>query len=263
MTEDGAAEPPEVGANAVIRSVETSHEVVDALRALGSATVTEVAAETGLSKGGAYKHLSTLRRRDYVTKEGTQYRLGFRFLDVGGQLRFQYPSAATIKDKTRTIAAETGEAALFTIEEHGRAVTLFRETGNRGVFTRTRVGTRLYLHQTAGGKAILSQLPEERVHDIVDRVGFPEATDDTITDRDDLFAELERVRDRGYAFNREESTEGLVAVAAPLVPDDEVLGACAVAGPRYRIGGDQLESTLPETLLGVVNELELNIAHSQ
>ncbi|WP_123538638.1 IclR family transcriptional regulator [Halosimplex salinum] len=262
MSGDRATDPEEVGEEAVVGAVETSHEVVEALRDLGAATVTEVATETGLSKGGAYKHLNTLRKRDFVTKTGTEYRLGFGFLDLGGHLRFQYPGASTIKDKIQTLASETGEACLFTIEEHGRAVTLFRETGNRGVFTRTRVGTRLYLHQTAGGKAILSQLPEETVDDIVDRVGLPGATENTITDREALFDELARVRERGYAFNREESTDGLVALAAPLVPDDEILGACAVAGPRYRIGGDQLESELPETLLGVVNELELNIAYS-
>jgi DNA-binding IclR family transcriptional regulator len=142
-------------------------------------------------------------------------------------------------------------------------VTLFRETGNNGVFTRTRVGTHLYLHQTAGGKAILSQLSGDAVDDIVDQVGLPRATENTITDREALAEELAAVRERGYAYNREESTDGLVAVAAPLVPDEEVLGACAVAGPRYRIGGDPLESAIPETLLSVVNELELNIAHSQ
>lgn len=248
--------------DAVIRSVERSHEVIEALQERESATLTEVAEATGLSKGGAYKHLNTLRAAGFVTKSGTTYRLGFRFLEVGGGLRFRFPASSTIKSKVRALADETGEACLFTVEERGRAVTLFRETGAHGVFTRTRVGTHLYLHQTAGGKAILSQLPAETVEGIVDSVGLPRATENTITDREELRAELDRVRDRGYAFNREESTEGLVAVAAPLVPGDEVLGACAVAAPRYRVAGERLESEIPETLLGVVNELELNIAHS-
>lgn len=254
--------PEDVDPDAVIKSVETSHRVVEALQEVEERTLTEIADAADLSKGGAYKHLNTLQDAGFVTKTGTEYRLGFRYLEIGGGLRFRFPNAATIKPKIRALAEETREAALFTVSENGRAVTLFRETGNRGVFTRTRVGTHLYLHQTAGGKAILSQLPAETVDRVVDSVGLPRATPNTITDREELHETLADVRDRGYAFNREESTEGLVAVAAPLVPGDEVLGACSVAGPRYRIGGEQLESAIPETLLGVVNELELNIAHS-
>lgn len=250
-------------ANSRIQSVETSLRIVRTLRELGGGRVADIVDETGLSKGAVYKHLSTLMAHDFVVKRGSQYRLGFQFLDYGGWLRSRYVGAEIIKAKIREVAAETNEVALFAIRENDRTVTLFRENGNRGVSTRTRLGRRLYFNQTASGKAILSQLPESEVESILDSVGLPRATENTITERSELFERLELIRERGYAFNREESTEGLVAVSVPLVSEDTVIGACSVAGPRHRIDEERINDEVVGLLLSVVNELELNITHSQ
>jgi len=251
------------GSGSGVKTVETTIEIIETVQYLGGGTVTEIAGETGLSKGAVYKHLSTLRDHDLVVKDGTQYSLGFRFLDYGGWLRSHYVGSEIIKPRVREIAEETNEVAMFAIQEHMRIITLFRENGNQGVSTRTRLGRRLYPHQTAGGKAILSCLSEENVRSVLNTTGLPRATEHTITDENELFEELDAIRDRGYALNMGESTKGLVAVAVPLVPDDTVIGACSVAGPQHRMKEGRLHDDIVGLLLSVVNELELNITHSQ
>ncbi|QLK27270.1 IclR family transcriptional regulator [Natrinema zhouii] len=246
-----------------VQAVETSIAILEALKRMEGGKVTAIGEETGLSKGAVYKHLSTLTNHGFVVKNGSEYELGFRFLDYGGWLRSRYVGSEIIKPRVRELAEETNEVALFSILEGGRAITLFRENGTQGVFTRTRLGRRLYPNQNAAGKAILSQLPESAVRSHIDDVGLPEATEKTITDEAELLAELEQIRERGYALNREESTDGLVAVAVPVVPEETVIGACSVAGPRHRMDDEYLKADVVEMLLSVVNEVELNIAHSQ
>jgi DNA-binding IclR family transcriptional regulator len=258
---NGDPDPSETGE--VVKAVETSFRVIESLKQLGSAKATGIADRTGLSKGAVYKHLSTLMKHDFVVKDGSEYHLGFRFLDYGGWLRSRYIGSAIIKPQIRELATRTNEVAQFATHENGRIITLFRENGSQGVSTRTRLGRRLYLNQTAGGKAILSQFPNPAVERVIDTVGLPKATENTIVEEDELRAELETIREREYAFNREESTRGLVAVAVPLVPNDTVIGACSIAGPRHRMGEDRLRGEIAEMLLSVVNELELNIEHSQ
>jgi DNA-binding IclR family transcriptional regulator len=74
---------------------------------------------------------------------------------------------------------------------------------------------------------------------------------------------LEDVRERGYAFNREESIEGLNSVAVAVThPTGQPLGALCVTGPSHRLKGKLLEKELPDKLLGAANELELNIKYS-
>ncbi|WP_435184019.1 IclR family transcriptional regulator [Halobellus sp. EA9] len=245
-----------------IKSVETSHEVIAAMEDLGLASVTEIAAHAGLSKGGAYKHLKTLQQSGFVVREDGQYRLGLRFLDIGGRIRYDHPGSRIIKQKMRELALETNETSIYTVLENDRTITLFREAGSRGVPTRTRVGKRLYPHETAAGKCLLSRHSREEVERLFDGGPLPSVTDNTITDVGDLLDELATVRERGYAYNIGESVEGLVAIAAPLVPDDEVIGACSVTGPYHRMKGDPLDEEVRATLLSFVNELELNIAHA-
>lgn len=246
-----------------LKSLERSFAIVTELKERGSAGVTELAEATGLSKSSVHKHLATLHAGDFVTKEGSQYALGLRFLDLGGHARNTVQGNTLILEKLRTLVEESGETAQFTVEENGRAVVLYRETGTHGVFSKGRVGKRFYLHQPAAGKAMLAQMDPETVQDIVDTHGLPTTTEQTITDSEALFDELDTIRERGYALNRGETTKGLRAVAVPVMfPEDEILGAFAIAGPSHRLKDDRLETEIPELLNRVVNELELNLAHS-
>ncbi|WP_435335919.1 IclR family transcriptional regulator [Haloarchaeobius sp. TZWWS8] len=246
-----------------LKSLERSFAIVRELERRDGAGITELADAVDLSKSSVHKHLATLQAGDFVTKDGDRYKLGLRFLELGGYVREQTPGNTLVQTKLREIAAESGETVQFTVEEHGRAVVLYRETGNHGVFSRGRVGKRFYMHQTAAGKAILSQMPESAVHDVVERHGLPAATEETITSVDALLDELERTRERGYALNVGESTKGLYGVAVPITaPDDSTLGAFAVAGPIHRLTDGELEDDIPNLIHRRVNELELNLAHS-
>ncbi|MFW5905491.1 MAG: IclR family transcriptional regulator [archaeon] len=257
----GGIDPEAVGST--IQSIDTSFAIVTSLREMNGAGVTELAETTGLSKSSVHKHLRSLVKHGCVVKDGEDYRLGLRYLDLGGHVRAQYPGATEIKHKLRDLATETDESVQFAVEERGHTVVLYREVSHGGVYSRGREGRHFHIHQTAAGKAILSQHSDQWIREVVDRYGLPPATSQTISDDAALFEELTEIRDRGVAFNREESTEGLRSVAVPVTgPDGGVLGALAVAGPTHRLTGDRFEQELPALLRSVVNEIELNLAHS-
>jgi DNA-binding IclR family transcriptional regulator len=121
----------------------------------------------------------------------------------------------------------------------------------------------VHLHCTALGKAILAYLPEERVREIIDTHGLPERTDATITDEEELFDELEGIRDRGYARDMEERVAGLLCVAAPIRNlDGDPLGAISVSGPTSRMKGERFDEEVPEELTSTANVIELNLNYS-
>lgn len=255
-------EPTAAADVAVIQSVERTIRIIEIIKEQDSATLSEITRELDLTKGSVHKHLATLRKNDFIVKDAEQYRLGFRFLDIGGYLRHQFPGSTLIKPKIRELANKTKEVGLFAVEDHGKSVTLFRELGETGVLTQSRVGKSFYLHQVSTGKAILSAMDDEQVHRILDSYGMPTATEDTITREEELFEQLNHIRERGYSVSRSESTPGVRAIGAPVAPQETVVGACAIAGPAHRMDGDRLSEELPDILLSIVNELELNIAHS-
>lgn len=246
-----------------LQTTETSFQIVTALKEMDGGRVTEIASHLDMAPSTVHSHLSTLEANEYVVKEGDIYLLGLKFLNLGEYVRNRSDSYALAKEKVKDLAEETSGRAHFVVEEHGRGVYLYTSTGKHAVKAYSSVGKRVQLHVAASGKSILAFLPEHRVNEIIDRWGLPAETENTITDRETLFDELEQIREQGYAFNREEHLQGINAVGAPVLTDNgQVIGAFSVSGPVHRMKGDWFEEELTNAVLGASNELELNITYS-
>ena len=248
--------PPKNSVNAVM----TTFEILETLQRLDGAGVTEIANEVGLTKGTVHNHLSTLEHKEYIVKtDESTYEVGFRFLDVAHHARRRIGVYDLVSEEVDKLAEKSGEMALFTVEEHCLGVCIYRALGENAVQTPLYVGHRDELHHTAVGKAILAHLPRERVEEILDQRGLTEQTANTITDMESLYAELEEIRDRGFAFNRGETITGLVGVGAPIIdPHGGVVGAISIIGPKSRMGEERLYGEIPDEITRSVNIIEIN-----
>lgn len=74
-----------------------------------------------------------------------------------------------------------------------------------------------FLYCTASGKSILANLPREECAELANRQSFAIRTDQTISDQEGLYSDLDLVRTRGYAIDNEEYIKGLIAIAAPIM----------------------------------------------
>lgn len=247
-----------------LATTETSLKVIETLKDVGGARVTELAEEMDLAASTVYSHLATLEDAEYVVKEGDTYRLGLRFLGLGEHVRKNDEYFSLAESKVEQLAEETGGRAHFIVEEHGKGVYVYTKSGEHAVKTYSRDGRRLALHRTAAGKAILALLPRRRVDAIIDRHGLSRRTSSTITDREALYEELEAVRERdGIAFNKEEQLRGVRAAGAPVRDSNgAVIGALSVSGPTHRMKDERLHEEVPNIILGTANELELEIEYA-
>jgi DNA-binding IclR family transcriptional regulator len=69
--------------------------------------------------------------------------------------------------------------------------------------------------------------------------GLPSVTDKTITSAEQLKQELQAVKKIGVAFNREESTLGLEAIAAPVRRVEATIAAISLAYPSRLMTREQ------------------------
>lgn len=249
--------------NRPVKTVETASAMLAAIKAEGRLTLPELATELGLAKSTVHRHLETLENLNLVVRDGDAYRIGLRLLDLGLHARNERQLYHVAMPKVDELADKTGEKVWCITEEHGRSVHLYGASGEHSVQTHARKGQRGYLHQLAAGKAILSTLSRARVDEIVASHGLPKRTENTITDPDELFDNLERITERGYAFNREESVPRLNSVGVPITnPDGRAVGAISVSGPAHRVKDERFTDTLPDLLLGATNEIEINLSHA-
>ncbi|QFU84820.1 IclR family transcriptional regulator [Natronorubrum aibiense] len=240
----------------LLTTTDTSLTVIETIQELDGATPAELAATTELSKSTVYKHLYTLSQHGYVISDGNEYRLGTRFYHIGMYVRNRSKVYELAGKYVIELAEQSNEESDFGIEENGRIVTLFDSVGSSAKPS-SRLNNYEYMHTTAIGKAILARLPESRVNEIVDRWGLPELTEETITSRSELKAELDRIRERGYAINDQESIPGKrVAGVIAKDPDGNIIGGFTISGPAYRIEDTDLHQEFPDILQRVVPDFE-------
>jgi DNA-binding IclR family transcriptional regulator len=241
-----------------LSTVERAFEIVETLVDMGGGRITTVADRLDMAPSTVHGYLSTLERRRYVVKEGDHYYPALAFLRVAEFARTRRDEYRLAEEYTRKLGDRTGCRSLFAALEHGRAVLLHVHAGEHSEWDHEREGNSLHLHDTAVGKAILAALPDGEIEAVVDEWGLPASTGNTITDREALFDELEAIRERGVAFNRGENFEGLRAVGVAVESEGRVVGGFSVSGAAKVLTGDYLEEELPEQLLAVADEFELD-----
>lgn len=123
------------------------------------------------------------------------------------------------------------------IEECGKAVFYAKAEGEDAFQSDTHIGKQVPLSTTSAEKAILAELPDERIRDILNEHGLPEATEHTITSRENLMAEIEECRDRSFATDDEKpelydaATDESAVLENVAVDDDD--GTIHFNDPRH------------------------------
>jgi IclR family acetate operon transcriptional repressor len=108
----------------------------------------------------------------------------------------------------------------------------------------TEVGRRVDAHCTAVGKAILAQLPDDTVEQVLARAKMSPQTERSITTVDAMRTELNVIRDQGYAVDDGEQEIGVrcLAVAVPGTPSN---AAISISGPETRMGMIAVDEVVP------------------
>ena len=195
---------------------------------------------------------------------------GFALQDLGSRRYELGPSAARLADVSQTHEALRHRARPVlerVMETCGETVFLTVRSGDQLQYIDTvmpsatvrmvgRPGERDLLHATSQGKVLLAFLPSPRREEIVQHLHFKHLTARTVTDRARFLAELEVVRERGFALQNEEREEGIRAVAAPVLdPGGYPVASICLAGPSSRLGTGDLEGRLARAALAAARRV--------
>jgi IclR family pca regulon transcriptional regulator len=181
-----------------------------------SMTVSEIAQQVGLTRAAVRRFLLTLGELGYVYARNNRFELTPRVLELG----YAYLSALSFPDialpRLEELVAETGEASEGSILYGGDVVYVVRVPGPALMTISVNIGARRPAYATAMGRALLANLPSADLDTYLDTYTLIPVLPRTITDVDALRAELNRVREDGYALVNQELEEGLIAIAVPV-----------------------------------------------
>lgn len=245
-----------------LKTIETTFDIINKLIELNGARLTELADQMDKPTSTIHDYLKALKEGGYVVKDERSYRVSSRFLYLGQRTRSQLEIYDIARNQIQELAAETGEYAILTVEEQGYGVLLYTVQGEKAVDIDSPDGVRTKLHSTAMGKCILGNLPKERVEDIIAEHGLNARTPQTVTDEEELFEGLEKVREQGYAIEEEEQFEGMQGISAPVMGiSRDVRGAVGVYGPIGRIGSPENQQRIRKAVSETVNVIEVRLKY--
>lgn len=194
----------------------------------------EICGLLDLPKTSAYDIITTLvslgmvnvdhGRRQHYTIGLTVYRIGVRYTSSLDILNVLEP-------ELRSFAREVGKTVFFGVRSGYDVIYICKFEPENPIITTANVGTKNPMYCTSLGKAMLVFSDEDSLEEILSGIRMEPKTEWTIRDRETLLAELERVRERGYAFDSREFEEHMQCVGAPVFgKDGSLLGAISVSG---------------------------------
>lgn len=252
---------PEEARTRPIKAVENTFAIIDYLREHGASSMPAIADDLGLAKSTVYKHLLTLKQQGFVVESDHRFSLSYQFLTIGGAIRDQSALCSAAQETLQSLVEDTDHMLLFSLLEGTKGVFVFRINDRLGLGRTIPVGARFHLNQNAAGKAMLAEVDDERMEEIVDTAGLPQETSETISSKQELIDQIAEIRKRGYAVNMGERKSLLWAVSAAVTdPESDAVGAISIGGPASQISEERLHE-LGEMAKRAAGELELQIRY--
>jgi DNA-binding IclR family transcriptional regulator len=206
-------------------------------------TNSEISRKLAIPKSSASYILRTLERRGYLRRdaETSRYKLGLKILSLGGDAQSNLDIADVALPFMRALVERVHLTAHLAVLDQGEAVYIEKVEAPGFFKVNTWVGRRMYLHSTSVGKALLAWLPKQEMEAIVRQQGMKKRTPKTINTMSRLLADLDLVREQGYAVDNEENSLGARCLGAPISDAaGNVAAALGVSGTLTQVDEENL-----------------------
>jgi DNA-binding IclR family transcriptional regulator len=220
--------------------------------------VAEVARRLGLPQSTVSRLIATMERMGFIERDPLTglVRPGLQLVTLAGVALNQMEVQRQAQAELSAVATELGLAANLAILRDDQIFYLSTAEGPKAPKLFTMIGKRNPLHCTAIGKAILANLPEPEREAILGRIGYPAFTPRTARTAEQLRAMLDRVRETGYATEREELAFGRACIAAPIRnASGAVVAAASISGPLSALALEERETELVSRVIEMTDRI--------
>lgn len=189
-----------------------------------------------------HRILDTLRYLGYVEHMPNSeiYQLGVKCIELGMTKLSQVELVKEVSPFLDELSRKLNENVYLGILHDEFVLFQAKKEAKRSVHITTHVGSRAYVHSTALGKVLISDLDEKEREQIYNKTGLPILTKNTIIDKVLLEKEIVKVKKQGFATDIEENEYDINCIAAPVRNcSGKVIAAISISGPSYRFHTDK------------------------
>lgn len=234
-------------ASYIIKTVLNSLELLEAFKGekpeLG---VSELSKILKLHKNKIFRLLATLEHMGYIEQDPftENYRLGLKSLELGQSFIHHLRLLSIAKPVLKELVNKIKESAYVGVIREKNVIYLDIVEAEQVLKVASRVGNMLPIYATAIGKSQIAFEAKDSVEKLLP-AQLNAFTKNTITDKDNLFMELEKIKKQGYAIDNEELDEGIICVGAPLRDyTTHIIGGISISAPVIRTSPEKLKNLI-------------------
>jgi DNA-binding IclR family transcriptional regulator len=200
-------------------------------------TLTEISQRIDLPISTTHRFLEALVSQGMLYREnGSSYRLGPQLIRWGTLAQASIDLCNLALSVLRQLMEAVDETAILSIRFGSGSAWIEMIESRHPVRLALRIGESLPLHAGASSKVLWAFLPPDEIEQLFTQVELIALEKNTITDPVALRAELEAIRERGYAISFEETDPGAMGVAAPVYNRvGKLVAGIGIAAPVTRV----------------------------
>ncbi len=213
-----------------------------------SVGVTELADALGINKSTAFRILDTFLEANMVekNKETLKYKLGPAILQLSEQYYKNFNIIAAAKPLMDQLARDIRESVHLCACANNSAVIIEQVMSDSRLVVNAKIGNNEPLHCSSVGKCLLAFASEADRERMMDSITFDVYTDRTIRCREELYTELKRVKEMGYAVDDGELNSDIKCIAVPVFDDKaECRYSLGTSGAVSRMTNEKLDRIVP------------------
>jgi IclR family KDG regulon transcriptional repressor len=202
-------------------------------RAIG---LEEISREIKLAKPTVYRFLLTLQELGYARRvDGERWAMTLKMFNLGSRALDHLDLLSAARPIAEALSEELGETVHMGVLDGDSAVYVLKIESRYTIRMYSRVGRRMPLYCTAIGKVLLAFAKDDERAASLEGVRLLPFTENTLTTRAQLDAELTQIRAQGFSRDNEEREENLHCIGAPIFDyTGAVVAVLSVSWPSFR-----------------------------
>ena len=200
--------------------------------------IVDLSHELDLNKSTVHRLLNALANAGLVRRDdrsGT-YRLGAGTLELGARFLSALDLRTEARPHIEALVRLHGKSVNLAVIDGVDAISIDYVLGTNSLQMVSKLGRRVPIYCSASGKALIIDRSENEIRRILADVTFTPHTATTLTDIESFLRSLKKDRERGWAFNNQETEAGMRAIAAPIRDHtNAVVAAISTSAPEFRM----------------------------
>lgn len=228
-----------------VQSIDRALDIIEVLSQENDGLgVTEIASRIGLPKSTAHRIIATMAERGYLSRtDKGVYKIGLKLIEAVSCYINSLELQTEARPYVAQITAELGLTSHLGVLDGDQVVYIEKMDVFSNVRMYSQIGVRVHSYSCSLGKCLLSNYSSQQVRKIMANCSFIRFTKKTLGSVDELIADLDKVRSRGWAIDDEEAEIGHRCIGAPIYDyRGDIIAAISASGPTSILTEDRIES---------------------